>query len=315
MADTVTTGQPEPKTIQLPPEFPVTWKDPQDQLCFWQRDQLHFPEPITPITFAVALHTGINHAMNLYELPIGYRGERINTYFYLSIVPVVALEKMEAQGKRGMENIENAMARLDEIWSGEALPEVKRHLAHWEAFDLYHATLPELLSHLNDTVTMMKRMYEVHHTLTFPWLVAQSMFEDLYRELFPGAESLDAYKLLQGFPNKALEANQALWDLSRKASASPAVCSVLERSVSRDVIVNLKESDEGRLFVTELQARSISSVPCLQFPTWCSRTAQSTRIMVNTGDSASPRSPYARPSSHLPSQRQTARFMSLANSI
>ena len=97
----------------------------------------------------------------------------------------------------------------------------------------------------------MKRMYEVHHKFTFPWLVAQSMFEDLFRELFPDVDPLDTYMMLGGFPNKSVETEHALWDLSRKILTSGTLREVFAETAASDVMQKLEATDEGRAFLEE----------------------------------------------------------------
>ena len=251
MSDSNTSGPITPTVIPIPPDFPVTWDDPQQQQLTWQRNPVHFPEPITPMTFTVALHAGIDQPMEQYELPIRFLARRINSYYYLAVLPVVALEEMADQGALAQQNLETAMGRLGEMWSEEAVPELKGLLDDWKAYDLEKADSDELLDHFEVTVTRMKRMYEVHHKFTFPWLVAQSMFEDLFREFFPDEDPLETYKMIGGFPNKSVETEQALWDLSRKVLASGALRELFEKTAADEVMQKLETTDEGKSFLRE----------------------------------------------------------------
>ena len=56
---------------------------------------------------------------------------------------------------------------------------------------------------------------------------------------------LDAYRLLQGFPNKTMETGQALWQLSRRVPASPAVLAAFAALPAGEVIPALERSPEG----------------------------------------------------------------------
>ena len=72
------------------------------------------------------------------------------------------------------------------------------------------------------------RLWELHFRIVLPSYMAMSQFDDLYRDLFGGEGAFGSYRLLQGFDNKTLEADRALWDLSRRALASAAVRRILE---------------------------------------------------------------------------------------
>jgi pyruvate,water dikinase len=85
-------------------------------------------------------------------------------------------------------------------------------------------------------------------------LLAMSMFSDLYRDLFGDTNALDAYRLLQGFDNKSLETDRALWQLSRKARALPWVRETLTWRAEHEVLTALEQHDDGRVFLGELRA-------------------------------------------------------------
>lgn len=79
-----------------------------------------------------------------------------------------------------------------------------------------------------------------------------SLFDDLYRDLFGDEGAFTSYKLLEGFDNKTLETNRALWELSQKALASPEVSRVIQERAESDVIDALGGSDAGKVFLDAL---------------------------------------------------------------
>src|SRR5688500_13720732 len=98
------------------------------------------------------------------------------------------------------------------------------------------------------------RQYEFHMLLWFTFMIAHSSFDDLYRYLFGQENAFGAYRLLQGFENKTVEGGLALWQLSRRALAIPAVRAVLEQRAAAEVLAALEETPEGRAFLGELRA-------------------------------------------------------------
>lgn len=244
--------QPTPgRPIPASPDFPVEWDVADDANLYWEMDLMHTPDPMTTLEFDFAALTylhGINHAAAAYELPIRFRGRRVNGYVYQSVIPA------DTRTGRHVEKISAVMARLGDYWEEELLPEIKGHLAYFEDFDLRGATMRELLSHLDETEDRAKRLGELHYLIAFPTTLAASMFDDLYRELFGDENALAAYKLLWGFDNKTLEADRELWKLSREALAVPEVRKVLEERATADVILELERTGEGRAFLSDLRA-------------------------------------------------------------
>ena len=240
--------------IPTTPDFPVAWEHPEDERLFWVPDRMHFPEPVTPMMLGwrQAFNEGFRRASQTLELPVRIRYQRISTYTYQAIVPTVPPEEMEAQGKRSEEKLHDAMSRLRESWDSEFLPEVMAHLAHWEAFDLAGASGPSLLAHMEDTWTRLTRLWDIHFLVVVPVILAMSMFDEFYSDLFGKQGALDSYRLLQGFDNKTVASGHALWQLSRKALNSAQVRTALEEHDPTDAPAALEESDDGRAFLGEL---------------------------------------------------------------
>ena len=243
--------------IPTPPDFPVVWENPEDEQLFWTRDVMHFPNQLNGLEAELVIdmaHTyGFVRASETYDLPIRLQPRLINTYYYMAAVPVIAPpEELAAMEERAREKVGAAMARLGEMWSTEFLPEIRQYLRDWDGFDLRGASMPELLSHLDETLAKFKRLWEIHFILAFPMLMSVSTFEEFYRDLFGSEGTFDAYRLLQGLDNKTVESGRELWRLSRKALQMPEVRKILEESAAADVVLRLESSAEGRKFLAVL---------------------------------------------------------------
>ena len=256
MSTTDATSHEAPTPIPIPPDFPFTWEHPDHERVFWTTDRMHFPEPITPIMagFNRSFSDGFKRAAQACDVPVQLLYSRINTYNYKATIPIVPPEEMEAQGKRAEETLGAMMGQLWELWETEWLPEIHEHLGFWEAFDLRGASMPALIAHLEETWTRLTRLWDIHFLVGFPFLLAPSLFEELYQDLFGKERALDAYRLLQGLGNKTVEGGHALWELSRKALASPQVRGVLEETEAEDVTTALEGFAEGRAFLEDFRA-------------------------------------------------------------
>jgi phosphohistidine swiveling domain-containing protein len=247
-----------PKPIPTPPDFPVQWRHPDEAMAFWTRDLMHFGGQIMPLEgeqFRRFMDIGFTSAARQMDLPVHFIAQRINTYFYQALVPFTTdHDEMEAIGKRSEQTIGAAIGRLPDAWQNEYLPEIQRYIADWDAFDLRGASLPQLMEHLDTSVERVTRLMEMHFQIAIPMLLAMSLYDELYADLFGGEDKFAAYQLLQGFPNKSVEAGHELWKLSRRAVASDTVRRVLEEESTADVIPALQQSDEGCAFLGSLQS-------------------------------------------------------------
>ena len=267
-------GQP----IPVPDDFPLSWENPDDAKLTWMRDT-HVSEPIAPLGFSVAAAfiEGFNPAQEQLGPGIAFRVRSLNGYIYGAVVPtneppelvvktIGAVNRvapglvklmmgrmMAGAAKQQLERITPILARLDAYWQEELLPEINQHFAYFESCDLRGLSLEQLHAHLAESLRRVERLGTLH-SLAGLSLDAASEFEDLYRELFDGATSLDALRLLQGFDNFSLASDRALWQLSRAARSMPGVRQVLAECPAADVIPALEQTAEGRRFLADLRA-------------------------------------------------------------
>lgn len=244
--------------IPTPPDFSVTWERAEDALLFWQPDPLHFPEPMHPLEFDCAARgfaCGFNGAAEANDVPIRAQLRRINSYFFQCFhPPMVPHEELMAMAQRFEQRAGTLMGRLGERWNSEQLPEIQRNLAAMRSFDLQGASLTDLIKHWDRTVAFVERTWYIHFDLALPMLLAMSMFNDMYADLFGAENALDAYRLLQGFDNKSLETDRALWALSRTARTIPFVREVLTWSAEHEVVPLLEKRADGQAFLRDLHA-------------------------------------------------------------
>lgn len=250
-------AHPELRPIPSPPEFPVQWDHPDEAKAFWTREVMHFPEQLLPLGGGLSSHMithGFAVATATYEMPVSIVYRPINTYMYSAVVPAVPIERMEEQGKRAEAKIGETMGQFGARWAGEYLPEIRRHLAMCEQFDLHGASNDDLLAHYDRTFAGTERLWDIYFLLAVMMLVTPSIFADLCGDLFGSEDTFAAYRFLQGFENATVQGNTALWKLSRRALASPEVRGVFETSAAAEVVGALEASEAGRAFLTLLHA-------------------------------------------------------------
>jgi pyruvate,water dikinase len=249
--------QAAPQVLPVPDDFPVRFA-PGDEQVLWERDRMHFPGQVTALEAELvseAVGPAFGHAARLYSLPVGdLRTRTEHGYAYTATVPLpVPPGELEELGRRSEAVLGAAVARLGELWDEQILPEIREHLDAMAAADLDAASPAELAAALDATLARATRLWELHFEIVFPAYLAVSEFDELFRDLF-GGEAFDAYRLLEGIETKTFEVGRDLWRLSRVALASAEVTRVLEREAAAAVPGRLAASEDGRAFLTELDA-------------------------------------------------------------
>jgi pyruvate,water dikinase len=235
---------------------------------------------MAPLSYAVAARVlgGFNDAFPQLGLPIQFRLAAINGYPYATVVPTTAppeavqrtlgvvnrfapglvkmlTGRMSAQmRKQQLDKLYPLFARFDAYWDEDLLPDIERHLAFFESSDLRGLSQAQLNAHFEGGLNRAQKIGALHARAALPAMTAMSMFEELYRELLPDRHPLDALRLLQGFDNRTLAGDRALWRLSRVALTMPPVQRALTENPAGDVIPTLQHGANGGRFLAELDA-------------------------------------------------------------
>lgn len=252
-------AQPVPgQPIPTPPDFPIEWRKPTDPELFWLRDVMHFPYQILPLAASFVeniLEPTLNHGAARVEMPIRFHCRIFNTHYYSTTTPVLGPGGNPPQPPADADPMDHpsvrAVMNIADFWENQLLTETKRILAHCEAIDLSSATPEQMVGHFDDLMAQATRAWQIHFEIGHTMLLAMSLFDDFYQEVF-GADALGAYRLLQGLDNKSLEANRKLYALSRMALQTPQVRTILETHPAEQVMAALLASAESRPFLEEL---------------------------------------------------------------
>jgi pyruvate,water dikinase len=242
----------------VPAPMTPNWEQPEDAQLFWRQDRMHFPYPISRLEDDLArigLVEGLNRVHERYDIPVRLQARRFWTYHYAAEAPLALTPDEAAAMAAGAEQkTRQALAELEGRWNEEWLPALKRHLEHFQRFDLASSSLPELMAHVDDAFVRLGDIWEMHFEIAMPSYLAMSLFEEFYRELFSDASALQAYQLLQGLENKTVESGNALWRLSRKAAASSAIRDIFVLYPASNVVPTLESFPEGQDFLIDLNA-------------------------------------------------------------
>jgi phosphohistidine swiveling domain-containing protein len=235
----------------------VTFDPPEMAMLPFQQDRQHVPAPMTPLAAwyaAQGFAVGASRAMAAYEVPMAFTVGHFNYYYYMAIAPNVPPEELPGREAAAQAALMPAVGQFRERWEREWLPELESTWAEWERFDLAAASLPRLAERLDECLALFQRIWEIHFLLLVPAMVGFSEFRELYGQLFPGGGELDAYKLLQGFDNKSLQADRAFWDLSQAVDRDEWLRSIVVATAADELGAVLAASERGREFLETANA-------------------------------------------------------------
>jgi len=249
---------PEPGSgpIPAPHDFPVSWSTEEDVQHFWFWDMAHHPQPVTPLTGSLdapALSSGFTRAAQALSLPLqAFKSAILNNYWYMSAVPLGSAQDMAARLMQLQGTIMEKSVRALDDWNHVYLPEVHRLNQRLRDYPYAQADLHQLADLLDEARAMRERQFEIHSLVVFPVTLAASIFAQFYEGVIGPPENNEHYQMLGGFPNKTVEAGQALYDLA--AEAPDQVAQTVRDLPAAELLSELDKSALGREFRTRLDA-------------------------------------------------------------
>ena len=245
------------KPLPVPDHFPIRWPDPGMESLHWTWDQMHHPHPKTPLsaTFeATAFSEGSSRGFQALSIPLNDRTFIANGYWYGAME---FMEETETFPPPWWPQVEQEFMRrlpgLRQTWEEEYLPEVQAMNQRLRDFDYAGASMPALLDFIDETHSQRARAWDIHMQVVIPVMGAANRFAEVYEQLLGKPDGNEPYLMLQGFDNLTVESGAALWRLSRRALAEPAIARLIADTPVERLPEELPRSPEGSAFWEEFQ--------------------------------------------------------------
>src|SRR6266567_236693 len=234
-----------------PDAFPIP---PGPDAC-WQFDRVHAPRPLTPLSqdlLLPAFGDVMNSALEEIRYPHRFVMRAVNNFAYLGIVWSPRGETLDRLLTEHARFAAADIPRLGSLWEQQWLPSILPGLERLRTLQYASLTDAELLGALAELRADLVERWRVHGRIFLVYLAA-STFEEFYRERLNPADPTEPYRLLHGFPTRALDSTRGLWHLSRQAAASPSLTSAFQTAPAARLPELLVRSAEGRAFLVELR--------------------------------------------------------------
>jgi pyruvate,water dikinase len=244
--------------IPLPDDFPIAWEAPEHQTVHWFWDQMHHPHAVTPMTSSVdglAFAEGMGRACDAISMPMKTnQGRTFNYYFYFGNIPLDETPtEAEERDKRMMAEMMQRAPRCLQDWNEVYLPEVMQLNDRLRHYPYSEATAAELAALMEETVANRTRQWELHFLAVLPAMGSAMEFARVYEETFGPSPDGEQYRMLQGHPNKSVEAGQALFNIARDFATDPALAATIAGTLPENLFVELDGSAAGKDAATRLR--------------------------------------------------------------
>ena len=254
--------------------FPVPWESEAEKQLFWIFDDLHCPQPISPMFFDIGgWWLTCDHMFRRFGTPFAadWIAKKINGYLYTAAIPAdpgVLVDSTE-YGARYAARVPREPAYAGQMgpylgavlphyassflvwWRERYRPEIERNFAYLDGYDTGKASLVELAVLLEDAIDIHDRHWKIHWMLNFSQFSSTMALRGAIEEVKGGVDEQLFGRLQSSISDRNWDSIDALWKMKNEVKASGELSAAFEAETAREVLGRLNGTDRGRQFVQQ----------------------------------------------------------------
>ena len=236
---------------------PIRWASEEEKkLHFWY-DDLHCPQPISPMYFDVGgwWYT-CDYMFRRFGVPFGkdWLGKTVGEYVMSAVVPRDPKEEAELAPYYNMVMPIYADRFLG-WWKNRLLPEILRNFEFLDSYPMDSASLPELMILLEDALDIQERHFRLHWILNMAQFQTSIAFQSLFNEIIGKEHEALVGRILISDEDRNWDSVRDLWKLKEKVKASRTLQAAYSNNeTAAGVMRELATSAEGRGLLQDIDA-------------------------------------------------------------
>ncbi len=258
-------------------DFPIEWASEEEKRLFWFFDDLHCPQPLSPMYFDIGgWWLTCDHMFRRFGTPFAsdWIAKNINGYLYTAAIPakpgstVEGVELGNRYAPRTPVDDPDYPAKigayLDAVlptygahfadwWSNRLVPEMKSNFEYledkidrWEEFSLM-----EWATILEDAMDIHDRHWKIHWMLNFSQLSATLALQAAVEEFKPDADPTLLGRLQNSASDRNWDSIEALWRMKNEVREDEELTAIFSRETGGDILSALRGSERGQQFIAE----------------------------------------------------------------
>ena len=234
---------------------PIEWKDEDEKKLHFWLDDLHCPQPISPMWFDIGgwwLTCG--YMYRRFGVPFGkdWVAKTVNGYLMSAVVPRAADEEAELWAYYNMVMPVYADKFLD-WWKRRYLPEILRNFEYLDTFPMDTSSLPELMILLEEALDIQERHWRLHWMLNLAQFQASITFESILIPLIGEQHKPLVGRILISDEDRNWDSVRELWTLKEKVKKSAVLKRAFDDNETADGVMRaLGTSNEGRDLLNDI---------------------------------------------------------------
>ncbi len=236
---------------------PIEWASEEEKsLHFWY-DDLHCPQPISPMWFDVGgwWYT-CDYMYRRFGVPFGkdWVAKTVQGYVHSAVVPRDPKDAADIGAYFGMVMPIYAGKFLD-WWKRRYLPEILRNFEFLDAYPMEESSLGDLMILLEDALDIQERHFRLHWILNIAQFQSAMAFQGVFNELIGAQHGALIGRILVSDEDRNWDSIRELWRLKEKVKVSAALRGAFAGSETADGVIRaLGAFGEGRALLAEIDA-------------------------------------------------------------
>ena len=256
-------------------DFPIEWDEGEKEL-FWIFDDLHCPNPLSPLFFDIGgWWLSCDHMFRRFGTPFAcdWIAKSINGYLYTAAVPADASIHSEATeyNSRYVPRVPRDPAHAEKIgaylgwalphyaenfldwWRDRLRPEIERNFEYLDGYDMEGASLVELAVLLEDAIDIHDRHWKIHWMLNFAQFSSTVGLNATIGEIKGEVDPNLGGRLQSSVDDRNWDSIEALWQMKEEIKGDKELDDAFRHrgETAKDVLGALEGSERGRQFLAE----------------------------------------------------------------
>jgi phosphohistidine swiveling domain-containing protein len=256
--------------------FPVTWDSEVEKSFFWVYDDLHIPNPVSPMFFDIGgWWLSCDHMFRRFGTPfaVDWLAKNVNGYVYTTAIPAdpdLRIEgteyssRYQARVPRDTVYETTIGAYLDTVlpvygrdfadwWRDRLRPEMERNFAFLEE-QLDRAegmTLAETACLLEDAIDIHDRHWKIHWMLNFAQLSATLKLRAIMEKTRGEVDDALLGRLQNSASDRNWDSIEALWRMKNEVRDEPELRQAFDSERAADIAAALANGERGGQFIAD----------------------------------------------------------------
>jgi pyruvate,water dikinase len=254
-------------------DFPIEWDEGEREL-FWIYDDLHIPNPVSPLFFDIGgWWLTCDHMFRRFGTPFAcdWIAKEINGYVFTAAIPADAslhAEATEYQSRYvpGVPRDPGYPAKIGaylgavlphyaenflDWWRERLRPEIERNFAYLDSHDMEAASLVELAVLLEDAIDIHDRHWKIHWMLNFAQFSATMALNATIQEAKGEVDPALMGRLQSSTDDRNWDSIEGLFKMKEEIKGDRELHDAFHGETAADILRSLSAIDRGRRFVAE----------------------------------------------------------------